>query len=213
MSGSRKELLESLKLVRELMEIHRIVSTEDVHKRATPTLASESEKEKEEKEDPIRATARLIWERDDRLLLEESGELEPEEAVQNALINQITAILMEISGELYARLTGGGWIGDELGAIEKTEETVTNLQIEKALTESQLEEIQGTDPLEEAKILYQQRQLWEHVAYLSHGLTERYVSLYHGVMAYRGSVNDPTLREKFQEMEGLVDQYLESLTG
>jgi serine/threonine protein kinase len=194
-------------LVSGLQSILALVARGVADGTLSPTLSYETDK------DAPRWVAQVIWQWSQPRRDQDSKEVVDEaDAVKDALVNQVTAILMELCDHLHLYLSDSDWVASEIDAIQRAEDSVTDLAIEKALVDSQLEDAPREKPKEVASFRYRQRQLREHVKYLTHGLTQRYMSLYDEVIACRPQVSDPAILSKYEEMEGLIDRYLQLLS-
>jgi hypothetical protein len=162
------------------------------------------------------STAQLIWHESKDLVSTSHTETLEDAAIAEALVNQITTLTTQIAHHLIEELDGLDWVAAELEKIAQTERAITDMEIDRALIESQLSENDGHKaPLAEssahAAILYRRRQLDEHATFMRQGLTQSFMALFQSNAACRGQVVNPHTIADYETMDELINQYLQIL--
>lgn len=139
---------------------------------------------------------------------------ESEEAVsyREAVFNQITSVLVDLAQELLAHLHVSESISIQMAQIDRIKDTLTNLQLDVALMDSQLGDLAGQESQEAERVKRQLRLIRGQAMELSQGINREYRLLFRYVLSCRTGVVDPELLALYDELDMLIDQYLRTST-
>ena len=120
---------------------------------------------------------------------------------------------MDFGGELQFHLNLTASLGIFVRHIEKIQETITSLQMDVALLDSERGELRSSDESPSANHDEQRGHLLSEIAELRGSLNHEYRKIYGYVNTYQNNVHHPALKEYYNQLDQLFSKYVDAITS
>ena len=114
---------------------------------------------------------------------------------------------MDLAQDMQEHLNLSASLGVMLGHVERIQDTISSVELDVALLDS---EMTDSDPESSANIHQKKQHLSTQLFDLTTAANQGYRNLYNYVLSYRSQVTDPEILSYFEELEELLQEYIDA---